>query len=145
MAMRVPAKPTATPPQLGAVLRNLGATSQKPTTVLTDGAEGPRSLGEAASPGPTRHVLDWFHLSMRVQHVAQTIRSRPSMTEQDLRRGMIFAETDAEGQDRGHECDVRARSRQRRALELPPVSSHSVNTPRFETVSTLTAAPSRLS
>jgi len=29
--------------------------------VLSDGAEGPRFLGETASPGPTRHVLDWFH------------------------------------------------------------------------------------
>lgn len=34
----------------------------EPVTVLTDGAEGPRSLGEAASPGPTCQVLDWFHL-----------------------------------------------------------------------------------
>jgi hypothetical protein len=30
-----------------------------------------------------RHVLDWFHLSMRVQHVAQSVRSWPdsSLTE----------------------------------------------------------------
>ncbi len=36
------------------------ATSQTATavTVLSDGADGPRSLGEAASPGPTHHVLD---------------------------------------------------------------------------------------
>lgn len=79
--------------QLGAVLRDLGATSSTPVTVLTDGAEGPRSLGEAASPGPTCHVLDWFHLSMRVQHVAQTTRSWPSTTEEDRQRRILFAET----------------------------------------------------
>jgi hypothetical protein len=28
-----------------------------------------------AGPGPTHHVLDWFHPSMRVQHVAQAARS----------------------------------------------------------------------
>jgi hypothetical protein len=27
--------------------------------------------------GPTRHVLDWFHLSMRIQHVAQTAKGWP--------------------------------------------------------------------
>jgi hypothetical protein len=79
--------------QLGAVLRNLGATSRTSITLLTDGAEGPRSLGEAASPGPTRHVLDWFHLAMRVQHVAQTVRSWPSTTEAGRRDGALFAET----------------------------------------------------
>ena len=31
--------------QLGGVLRGLGATSETPITLLTDGAEGPRSLG----------------------------------------------------------------------------------------------------
>jgi hypothetical protein len=43
-------------------------------TVLSDSADGPRSLGEAASVGPTHHVLDWFHLSMRIQHMAQAVK-----------------------------------------------------------------------
>jgi hypothetical protein len=79
--------------QLGGVLRGLGATSETPITLLTDGAEGPRSLGEAASPGPTRHVLDWFHLAMRVQHVAQTVRGWPCATDKDRQKGALFAET----------------------------------------------------
>jgi hypothetical protein len=29
-------------------------------TILSDGADGPRAVGEAASLGPTRHVLDCF-------------------------------------------------------------------------------------
>ena len=40
--------------QLRGVLHGLGATSGTPVTVLSDGAEGPRSLGEAACVGPTR-------------------------------------------------------------------------------------------
>jgi hypothetical protein len=58
-------------------LRNLlvasGATANTPVAIVSDGAEGPRQLGQRAAPGPTRHVLDWFHLSMRVQHAAQTV------------------------------------------------------------------------
>ncbi len=41
-------------------------------------------MGEAASPGPTRH--DWFHLSMRVQHVTKTARSQPRGTKEDLQQ-----------------------------------------------------------
>ena len=55
------------------VLYGLGATAITPVTILSDGAEGPRSLGAAASVGPVSHVLDWFHLSIRVQHVAQAV------------------------------------------------------------------------
>jgi hypothetical protein len=36
--------------QLRGVLLGLGATSATPVTILSDGADGPRSLGEAASP-----------------------------------------------------------------------------------------------
>jgi hypothetical protein len=34
-------------------------------------------LGEAASIDPTHHVLDWFHLAMRIQRVAQAAKSWP--------------------------------------------------------------------
>jgi hypothetical protein len=64
--------------QLRGVLRGLGATPATPVTILSDGADGPRSLGEAASLGPTCHVLDWFHLSMRIQHVAPAPRAGPT-------------------------------------------------------------------
>ena len=52
-------------------------------TILSDGADGPRSLGEAASLGPTCHVLDWFHLAMRIQHVAQVVKGWPNVTDED--------------------------------------------------------------
>lgn len=77
--------------QLSGILRDLGATPTTPVTVLSDGADGPRFLGETASPGPTRHALDWFHLSMRVQHVAQTARSWPRGTNEDLQQGDMLA------------------------------------------------------
>jgi hypothetical protein len=58
-------------------------TPATPVTIPSDGADGPRSLGEAASPGPTRHVLGWFHLAMRVQHVAQAATCGRDATEGD--------------------------------------------------------------
>jgi hypothetical protein len=78
--------------QLRGVLHGLGATPMTPITILSDGAEGPRSLGEAASLGPTQHVLDWFHLSVRIQHVAQTAKSWPYASAGDLRTGTDLAD-----------------------------------------------------
>ena len=83
----VPAEATSQTRQLRGVLHGLGATPATPVTILSDGADGPRSLGEAASPGPTHHVLDWFHLAMRVQHVAQAATSWPDTTETDRHAG----------------------------------------------------------
>ena len=45
--------------QLRGVLHELGATPATLITVLSDGADGPRSLGKSASVGPTHHVLDF--------------------------------------------------------------------------------------
>src|SRR6202021_1354423 len=42
--------------QLRGVLHGLGATPGTPVTILSDGAEGPRSLGEAACGGPSPHA-----------------------------------------------------------------------------------------
>jgi hypothetical protein len=89
----VPAEATSQTRQLRGVLHGLGAIPETPVTILSDGADGPRSLGEAASSGPTHHVLDWFHLAMRVQHVAQAAKSWPDATENDCRAGTGLAET----------------------------------------------------
>jgi hypothetical protein len=75
------------------VLHGLRATPATPVTILSDGAEGPRSLGETASAGPTRHVLDWFHLSMRIQHVVQAPRSSPNASTGDREAGARVTET----------------------------------------------------
>jgi hypothetical protein len=87
------AEATSQTRQLRGVLHGLGATQATPITILSDGADGPRSLGEAASPGPTHHVLDWFHLAMRVQHVAQAATSWPDATESNRQAGVCVAGT----------------------------------------------------
>ena len=79
--------------QLRGVLHGLGATAATPVTILSDGADGPRSLGEAASIGPTHHVLDWFHLAMRIQHAAQAAQSWPDATAEDRKAGIEIADT----------------------------------------------------
>jgi hypothetical protein len=79
--------------QLRGVLHGLRATPGTPVTILSDGAEGPRSLGEAACVGPIRHVLDWFHLSMRIQHVAQAAMGWPDTAAEDRKTGASVAET----------------------------------------------------
>ena len=79
--------------QLRGVLHGLGATPGTPVTILSDGAEGPRALAEAACVGPTQHVLDWFHLSMRIQHVAQAAMSRPDASAEDRKAGASLAKT----------------------------------------------------
>jgi hypothetical protein len=89
----VPAEAISQRDQLRGVLHKLGATAVTPATILSDGAEGPRALGEAASPGPTRHVLDWFHLSMRIQHVDQATKSWPEVSADDRRTGTKLVET----------------------------------------------------
>jgi hypothetical protein len=76
----VPAEADRPQQQLRGVLLRLGATPSTPVTILSDGADGPRSLGEAACIGPTSHVLDWFHLAMRIQHLAQAAKGWPTGT-----------------------------------------------------------------
>jgi hypothetical protein len=78
--------------QLRGVLRRLGATPTTEVTILSDGAGGPRSLGEAASVGTTCHVLDWFHLAMRIHHVAQAIKGWPDATDETREQGVRFAD-----------------------------------------------------
>ena len=78
--------------QLRGVLHGLGATPCTEVTILSDGADGPRSLGEAACVGPTCHVLDWFHLAMRIHHVAQAVKGWPDITPGDRQEGTRLAD-----------------------------------------------------
>ena len=67
-------------------------TADTEVTILSDGADGPRSLGEAASTGTVFHVLDWFHLAMRVRHAAQCTSGWPNATVRGRRDGARFAD-----------------------------------------------------
>jgi hypothetical protein len=88
----VPAEADRQQQQLQGVLHRLGATPSTPVTILSDGADGPRSLGEAACIGPTSHVLDWFHLAMRIQHVAQAAKGWPADTPGEREDGVRLAD-----------------------------------------------------
>lgn len=88
----MPAEADRQAQQLRGVLHELGATSRTLVTILSDGADGPRSLGEAGSVGPTHHVLGWFHLSMRIQHIAQTVKGWPDDTAEDRQEGARLAD-----------------------------------------------------
>jgi len=88
----VPAEADRQQQQLRGVLYRLGATPSTPVTILSDGADGPRSLGEAACIGPTNHTLDWFHLAMRIQHVAQAAKGWPADTPGEREDGERLAE-----------------------------------------------------
>jgi hypothetical protein len=88
----VPAGAMSQQDQLCGVLHKLGVTTVTPVTILSDGAGGPRALGEAASPGSTHHVLDWFHLAMRIPHVDQAAKSWPAVSADDRQTGADFVE-----------------------------------------------------
>ena len=78
--------------QLNGVLTGLGMTAATEVTILSDGADGPRSLGEVASTGTVYHVLDWFHLAMRIQHAAQCAGGWPANTVNDCRNRAEFTD-----------------------------------------------------
>jgi hypothetical protein len=88
----VPAEADRQTQQLRGVLHRLGATPCTELTILSDGAEGPRSLGEAASVGPTFYVLDWLHVAMRIQHVAQAVKAWPDNGNEDRQECARFAD-----------------------------------------------------
>ena len=37
-------------------------------------------------------MLDWFHLAMRIQHVAQAVKGWPDITNRDRQDGTLFAD-----------------------------------------------------
>jgi hypothetical protein len=55
-------------------LADQGWTAGKPITAISDGDPALPALVGAAARGPVAHIIDWFHLSMRVRHVEQVVR-----------------------------------------------------------------------
>ena len=56
--------------RIAAVLREQGLSMTEGMTFLTDGADNVRKLAVDMSPC-AQHLLDWFHLSMRLQNLSQ--------------------------------------------------------------------------
>jgi hypothetical protein len=54
-----------------AALEANGWTPASKVVVLADGADGLKSIVQAAFQTPPRSILDWFHISMRLRHIEQ--------------------------------------------------------------------------
>jgi hypothetical protein len=64
--------------RLTAFVNRLHITSEQPIALMTDGAESLLRL-RAFLPVPTRFVLDYFHVSMKLRHIDQCIGTIPPM------------------------------------------------------------------
>ena len=60
-----------TPDFMKAALEANGWTPKSKVRVMADGADGLSNLVDAATGKPTARVLDWFHISMRLQPIEQ--------------------------------------------------------------------------
>ncbi len=59
---------------LRAALQDQGWREGEAVTAISDGDPALPALVRSATGGSVEHILDWFHLSMRVQHVEQVMR-----------------------------------------------------------------------
>jgi hypothetical protein len=57
-----------------AALADQGWHENQAVTVISDGDPALPALVGAAAGRPARHILDWFHLSMRVRHIEQALK-----------------------------------------------------------------------
>lgn len=60
--------------QLRQDLRALGWDHGKTVTVISDGEPALPNLVRGAVGGKVRHILDWWHISMRIQHVENAVK-----------------------------------------------------------------------
>ncbi|MGX0978548.1 hypothetical protein ACSSVY_004288 [Roseovarius sp. MBR-51] len=55
-------------------LHALGWDGQRPVNVISDGEPARPNLVRAAVDGRVRHILDWWHISMRLQHIKNAVK-----------------------------------------------------------------------
>ncbi|GAW35442.1 hypothetical protein RA2_02505 [Roseovarius sp. A-2] len=60
--------------QLRQDLRALGWDYEQTVTVISDGEPALPNLVRNAVDGKVRHILDWWHISMRIQHVENAVK-----------------------------------------------------------------------
>lgn len=60
--------------QLRQDLRALGWDHEQTVTVISDGEPALPNLVRNAVDGKVRHILDWWHISMRIQHVENAVK-----------------------------------------------------------------------
>lgn len=56
-----------------AALISQGWQPSRPVTVISDGEPALLNLVRAATGEPVHHILDWWHISMRVRHIEQAL------------------------------------------------------------------------
>jgi hypothetical protein len=61
------------PAQIRAALTDQGWTGEQPVTVISDGEAALPELVRRATRRDIRHILDWWHISMRVRHTEQAL------------------------------------------------------------------------
>jgi len=66
---------------LRAALQGQGWREGDPVTAISDGDPALPALVRSATGCSVEHILDWFHLSMRVQHVEQIMRGLCGMVQ----------------------------------------------------------------
>jgi len=80
---------------LRAALLDQGWREGDPVTAISDGDPALPALVRSATGGPVEHILDWFHLSMCVQHVEQVMRGLCALEPPPL-APLDHAQTDVE-------------------------------------------------
>src|SRR5580698_1749960 len=66
-----------------AALVEQGWYAGRPPTVISDGEAALPNLVRAATGEPVRHILDWFHLSMRIRPIEQVLTGLSARRLQD--------------------------------------------------------------
>ncbi|MEJ8826888.1 ISKra4 family transposase [Variovorax humicola] len=73
--------------RLRTVLESQGILPRQHITFLCDGGDTVRELGAFVHPR-SEHILDWFHVAMRIEQLLQTTRGLHSSKQEDLLRNI---------------------------------------------------------
>lgn len=85
---RVDSKPKR---RLHEVLKAQGVVPRQQVTFLSDGGDTVKELPFMLHPG-SEHILDWFHIAMRIEQLLQTARGMGDEEEQSVTKAQILAE-----------------------------------------------------
>lgn len=78
-----------------AALMAQGWRAQRPVIVISDGEPALPNLVSAATQAPVTHILDWWHISMRVRHVEQSLAGIHSLKPSHC-AGLGYVSTEVE-------------------------------------------------
>jgi len=76
-------------------LADQGWKEDQPVTVISDGDPALPALVGTAAGRPVTHILDWFHISMRVRHIEQAMQGLKALNVQH-RAPLDYIEIDVE-------------------------------------------------